>query len=226
MRAGGARRFNQRAHPADALAMSTSDYSRRIEVRAPSRDFSAGVQTALARLGYELVSARGRAEAPDARILAAGRLSRLRADATSPIVLIGGPRSWGGDDPRVIGVVRRPVGLVDLYRALQEALEVHPRAVPRVPVLLAARSLREGTGTPGAILSLSERGCYLRSVSSPPGDGTLRLQFRLPRERLIETRAQPRNRAGNETGLAFEGLPEASRAAIAGFVTRSLTRDL
>jgi hypothetical protein len=206
--------------------MSPLEYSRRIEVRAPQGDFLPCVQAALGRLGYELAPARGRAETPDARIVAAGRLGRLRADATAPIVVIGGPRSGGGDDPRVTGVVERPAGLIDLYRALQEALETHPRAVPRVPTLLAARSLHEGVGVPGAILSLSERGCRLRSVSRLPGRGPLQLQFALPDRRLIETRAQPRNCAGKEAGLAFDALPDGSRAAIAGFVSNSLTRGL
>lgn len=204
--------------------MSKPGFSRRIEVRVPSRDFSAGVRTALARLGYELVPARRRAEAPDARIVAAGHLSRLSAEATEPIILFGGPRSRRGDDPRVIGMVMRPAELRGLYPLLQSALEAHPRAVPRIPTALPARSLRGGLDSPGAILSLSERGCLLRSASSLPGGGSLHLQFTLPDLGLIYTRAKPRHAAGNESGLAFESLPEISRTAIAEFVTTSLTQ--
>ena len=206
--------------------MPKPGYSRRIEVRVPSRDFSAGVPTALGRLGYELVPARGRAAAPDARLVAAGRLSRLSAEATAPVILFGGPRSRDADDPRVIGTVARPAGLLDLYPLLQAALEAHPRAVPRIPTSLPARSLREGSDTPGAILSLSERGCLLRSASSLPGDGFLHLQFTLPDQGLIYTRAEPRHHVGNESGLEFESLPESSRAAISEFVTISLTQSL
>jgi hypothetical protein len=206
--------------------MSKSRYWRRIEVRVPSRDFSPGVQRALERLEYELVPARGRDKAPDARIVAAGRLSRLGATATAPIILIGGPRSHGADDPRVIGVVRAPAGLLDLYPLLQDALEAHPRAVPRISTALPARSLREGADTPGAIFSLSEKGCLLRSAANLPGFGSLHLQFALPDRGPIFTRAEPRHQAGNESGLAFQRLPEASRAAIAEFVTRSLTQGL
>jgi hypothetical protein len=195
-------------------------------VRVPSRDFSPGVQRALERLGYELVPARGRAEAPDARIVAAGRLSRLSPESTAPIILIGGPQSHGADDPRVIGVVRPPAGLLDLYPLLQDALEAHPRAVPRIPTALPARSLREGVDTPGAILSLSEKGCLLRSASSLPGFGSLHLQFMLPDGGPIYTGAEPRHETGKESGLVFERLPEASRAAIAEFVTSSLTHHL
>jgi hypothetical protein len=201
-------------------------YSRQIELHVPWWNFAPGVWTALERLGYELVHARARVEAPDACIVAADRLSQLSTEATVPIILIGEPRSQGGDDPRVIGVVRRPAELLDLYALLQCALEAHPRAVPRIPTSLPARSLRGGVDTPGAILSLSEKGCLLRSASSLPGGGSLHLQFTLPDLGVIFTRAEPRHEAGNESGLAFERLPEAPRAAIAEFVTRSLTQDL
>jgi hypothetical protein len=206
--------------------MPKPHHSRRIEVRVPSRDFSEGVRIALGRLGYELVPARGRSADPDARIVAADRLNRLSAEATAPIILFGGRRSRRAGDPRVIGVVRLPARLLDLYCLLQNALETHPRAVPRIPTSLAARSLRKGVDAPGAILSLSERGCLLRSAKSLPGDGSIQLQFALPDLGLIDIRAEPRHRAGEETGLAFQGLPEDSRTAIAGFVTRSLTRSL
>jgi hypothetical protein len=164
--------------------------------------------------------------------VAADRLSQLSTEATEPIILIGEPQSQGADDPRVVGVVRRPAGLLDLYRLLQSALEEHPRTAPRLPTSLSARSFREGVDTPATILSLSERGCLIRSGINLPGDGSLHLEFRLPDSGLIHTlgpihtRAEPRHEAGNELGLEFEGLPEASRAAIAEFVTRSLTQGL
>jgi hypothetical protein len=203
--------------------MSKSRYSRRIEVRVPSRDFAPGAQRALERLGYELVPARGGAGAPDARIVESGRLSRLGADASEPVILIGGPRSHAADDPRAIGVVRRPAGLLDLYALLQAALEEHPRMAPRISTALPARSLRDGVDTPGAILSLSEKGCLLRSASRLPGFGPVHLQFMLPDQGPIYTRANPRHQTGNESGLAFERLSEASREAIAGFVAKSLS---
>ena len=69
--------------------MSKSSHPRRIEVRVPSRDFSAGVETALERLGYDLVPARAGTADPDARIVAAGRLNRLKGGARAPIILFG-----------------------------------------------------------------------------------------------------------------------------------------
>ena len=160
---------------------------------------------------------------PDARLVAAGRLSRLPATATEPVVLFGGVRSKDAEDPRVIGTVSRPAELRELYSLLQRALEQTPRAVPRVRATLPARSFREGVDAPGAIMSLSEKGCLLRSTVRLPGEGALKLQFALPDRGLIDTWAEPCNNAGRELGLAFDGLPDASRFAIADFVTASLT---
>jgi hypothetical protein len=205
--------------------MAEPGYSRRIDKRVPSRDFAEGVETALGRLGYEIVPTRGGGEPPDVRFVAAGRLSRLSQAASEPIVLFGGPRSRHAEDPRVIGSVRRPAKLLELFSLLQAALEEFPRAVPRIRASLAARSLRDGVDVPGAIVSLSEKGCRLRSSVRLPGDGPLKLQFALPNRGLIDTRAEPRNLAGRELGLVFDGLPDASRLAIADYVTNSLTSD-
>lgn len=203
--------------------MSAPAHLRQIEVRVPSRDLQDGVDIALGRLGYQLQPARVRSQAPDARFVAAGRLSRLPADANEPVVLFGGVRSKDAEDPRVIGIVGRPAGLQKLYGLLQIALEETPRAVPRIPASLPARTFREGVDAPGAILSLSEKGCLLRSTVSLPGEGALKLQFALPDQGLIHTWAEPYSKAGRELGLVFEGLPEASRLAISDYVTTCLT---
>jgi hypothetical protein len=203
--------------------MATSGYNRRIEVRVPSRDFLDGVEMALDRLGYELLRASNRGEAPDARFVAAGRLSRLPTEAIEPVVLFGGLRSKDAEDPRVIGIVERPAGLDELYRLLQIGLEETPRAVPRITASIPARSIREGIDAPGAIMSLSEKGCLLRSTVKLPGEGALKLQFTLPGRGLIDTWAEPRSDAGRELGLVFDDLPDATRFAIADYVTTSLT---
>jgi hypothetical protein len=203
--------------------MVGSRIQRLIEVRVPSSDFALGVEAALERLGYVLERAKDAAAAPDVRFVAAGRLSRLPATAGEPVVLFGGQRSRDAHDPRVIGIVQRPADLLTVYSVLQAGLEEHPRAVPRIPASLPARSFREGIDAPGAILSLSEKGCLLRSTVRLPGDGALKLQFALPDRGLIDTWAEPRNLAGRELCLVFEGLPDISRAAIADYVNATLT---
>jgi hypothetical protein len=204
--------------------MMKGDHSRRVEVRVGPNAFAPGVQLALERLGYKLVPARSSsAEAPDALIVAAEDVSQLEAEATAPIILIGALRSRDQDDPRVIGAVRYPAELLGLYSLLQRALEAHPRAVPRIDTALPARSLSGGVDTPGAILSLSEKGCLLRSTERLSGHDPLHLQFALPGGRAIYTRAKPCYLAGKESGMVFEKLPEASRVAITEFVTSSLS---
>jgi hypothetical protein len=204
--------------------MMKGGHSRRVEVRVPSRAFGPGVQLALERLGYKLVPARSSwTEAPDALIVAAERVSRLEAEVTAPIILIGTLRGRNQDDPRVIGAVSPPAELPGLYSLLQRALEAHPRAVPRIETALPARSLSSGVDTPGAILSLSEKGCLLRSTESLSGHGPLHLQFSLPGGRAIYTQAKPCHLAGKESGMVFEKLPEVSRVAITEFVTSSLS---
>lgn len=214
--------LNRSSHSADVPRMPKPAISRRIEVRVPSRAFSAGARPALERLGYQFVSASPRAAAPDARIVATGRLRRLGQEAREPVILFGGSTSRDIDDPRVVGVVKPPARIRELYPLLQEALEEHPRAAARVPASLPARSLRDGIDAPGDIVSLSERGCLLLSSSSLSGSGTLRLQFALPNQGMVYTRAEIRYQVGNESGLMFEGLPEVSRAAIENFVMTSL----
>jgi hypothetical protein len=203
--------------------MAKRCYLRRIEVRVPRRDFADGAWAALERLGYELKPANEMTGVPDARMVAGGRLSGLSADATQPVILFRGWHGRDRNDPRVMGIVRPPARLLDLYGLLQGALETHPRAVPRIPTALSARSHRGGAYIPGAIISLSEGGCRLRSAESLSGDERLNLQFALPGIGLVYTWAKPLYREGRETGLAFERLPEKFRSAISEFVTQSLT---
>jgi len=201
--------------------MAKRSYSRRIEVRVPSRDFALGVQPALERLGYALVPVNGGALPPDLRIVAGSRLRRLSSDLTEPVILFGGNPEE--DDSRVVGHLKRPVRLRELYRLLQRALEANPRAVPRIATALPARSLRDGADSPGAIVSLSEGGCCLQTSESIPGAGRLWLEFALPGGGQVSTWAKPRYRAGDATGLKFDRLPADSRMAISRFVEQCLT---
>jgi hypothetical protein len=201
--------------------MAIRSYSRRIEVRVPSRDFAAGVQSALERLGYELVPATRGGRPPDIRIVAGSRLRRLSSDLTEPVILFGGNPEH--DDSRVVGHLKRPVRIRELFALLQRTLETHPRAVPRIPTALPARSLRDGAGSPGAIVSLSEGGCCLRNAELLPGDGRLRIEFALPGAGSVNTWARPCYRSNDQTGLMFDRLRADSRMAISRFVEQSLT---
>lgn len=190
-----------------------------VELREERGDLEAGVRTGLARLGYRVITPRESAKnPPDVRVLGARRLARLPQDST-PIVLLGvAPDS---DDPRIVDCVSRPADLVGLYRALQRALEEHPREFPRVPTTLSARCAQGDQIWPGAILSISENGCLLRSPRAPSSDGA-KLTFALPERGLIETTAEARDRRGTDTGLFFPDIRERDRTAIADYVAEVL----
>jgi hypothetical protein len=199
-----------------------------VEVQAPSRAFARGVPDALARLGYELVRRGGRRgdRAPEVRIVCARDLrAALRGEGRAPLIVIeaaGGRRARGARGERVVASLRKPAELGDLFRALQRALEQNPRRFPRVPTALPARCVARDADWPGAIVSLSEGGCLLRSARARLPRERMRVWFPLPETGLLEVRARPVHREGSRVGLAFEGLAEETRSAIAGYVAAEL----
>ena len=57
-----------------------------------------------------------------------------------PVVALTGRYGVTGADSRVVGALRRPVGIHELYRVLQQVLEETPRSVPRVPTTVVTSS--------------------------------------------------------------------------------------
>jgi hypothetical protein len=114
--------------------------------------------------------------------------------------------------------VWRPAALRDLHALLQAALEAHPRSVPRVRTALPAKAVGRERGWAGAILSLSERGCLLRSRERLRSRRPLDLWFALPRDGLVHVLAEPRYAEGTCTGLVFRETSPECRAAIARYV--------
>jgi hypothetical protein len=201
--------------------------ARMVEVHASRRTFARGALAALERLGYRVEErARGRAapeDPPDARIAGPRELRRLPRDGV-PVLLVG-RRCAGGRarsaDPRVVARIRRPAALADLYRSLQLALEKSPRRAPRTAITLPARCVSDDVDWPGAIVSLSEGGCLLRSARPLPA-GPVRLWFPLPERGLVEVAARPVYERRGHLGLAFLGLADATRRAIASCVEGAL----
>jgi hypothetical protein len=191
-----------------------------------------GVRTGLERLGYRLVWGRSAAGPgpvflPAARIVDDRQLAKLPAevDAGVPtIVLVTSRPATPLDDPRVVGAVWRPAALRDLYALLQTALETHPRAVPRVRAALPAKAVSGERGWAGAIVSLSERGCLLRSRQRLPSRRALDLWFALPRDGLVHVVAEPRYADGACTGLVFRETSADSRVAIVDYVAEVLSK--
>ena len=96
-----------------------------------------------------------------------------------PMIVLTGRNGVTGTDPRIIGAVRRPAGLHDLYRLIQEALEETPRATPRIPTHLPARCRRNGQEWKASVLSLSENGCLLRTAQPVPLGTQVEIEFPL-----------------------------------------------
>jgi hypothetical protein len=196
-----------------------------VELRAPRRAFARGVPVALERLGYRLVPADRRATArPDARIAAAAELRRIPGQEPQPVIRLQGRRAEGprGHDPRVVATLRQPAPLGEVYRALQLALEEHPRRVPRAALVLPARFVADERDWPGAVVSLSEDGCLVRSGRPFGPDRRLRLWFPLPDRGLVEVAAHNLYERAGHAGLAFVELDDGTRRAIAATVERVL----
>jgi len=200
-----------------------------------ARSLAPGVRAELAALGYALVpdGSRGRgngdaAGRPDLRLVddrCWDRMPPASDDGNVPAVLLTGHRASGPEAPhdaRIRGTATRPAGALDLYALLQAALEEHPRRVPRVPTQLPARCIHSDRRWLGALLSLSEGGCLLRS-SEEIGVGTrMNLQFALPEGRLVNTRARCIYLQDDSAGLCFTGPAATDRSAIRTYVSRQL----
>jgi hypothetical protein len=197
--------------------MGTPAQRRVISIHAPQRAFGPGALRGLARLGYAILPARQRGErVPDAIVAAGRELRRLTSDVKVPVVYLerrGAPRAKR--DPRIFETLRRPVALGDLYRALQLALEPNPRSVPRIAITLPARCATSDGDWPGAIVSLSERGCLVRSAHPLASRRRFRVWFPLPETGLVEVTARPLYERRGHLGLAFLELADATRRAIA-----------
>lgn len=194
---------------------------------APRRALARGAATALERLGYRLATSgrRGETEAPDARIASERELRRVPREDRAPLIVLEGRFAKRGQrrrDPRVVATLRKPAPLVELYRALQFALEENPRRVPRAAVTLPARCVAGERDWPGAIVSLSEGGCLVRSTQRLDSRRRLQLWFPLPDAGLVEVTARPVYHRGTYLGLAFHELAEATRHAIASCVEEAL----
>jgi hypothetical protein len=188
------------------------------------------VRTILGRMGYAIVSREEWEQSelaertPELVIVDERRLAELPESPFErlPAILISTRGVPSLRDPRVAGATLRPAGLHALYRLLQQALEATARSSLRVPTQLAVRLRHAGREWQGALLSLSENGCLVRTPEQIALGTELEVAFALPRGGLIETRAETAYRLVADTGLVFQATPPASRRAIVRFVEQQL----
>lgn len=214
----------------------STPWKRTIVHHAPREALADRTDTILGRLGYQLVLpetfAALRAERPDLRpdlrLVDERRLDEVLAGADAgdapavPIVLLTGSRGAPGDDPRIVGAVKRPAGLHDLYRLIQQLFEETPRATPRVATQLRARCALAGTSWEGRVLSLSANGCLIRSPEAILLGQRLELELDLPRSPSVRVEAEATYQLLPDTGLVFSAIEPSSRAQLEDFVTRTI----
>ena len=143
-------------------------------------------------------------------------------DPPVPIVVLCGRHGVTGADPRIVGAIRRPAGLHEIYRLVQQVLEDTPRSTPRVPTHLPARCERDGREWRGAVLSLSENGCLLRSPEPLLLGSRIALGFELPRSGKLELDAEIAYQLVPDMGVVFNATSPSVREAISAYVTSAL----
>jgi hypothetical protein len=139
-----------------------------------------------------------------------------------PIVLLTGRHGATGADARIAGAVKRPVGMHELYRLIQQLTEDTPRATPRVPTHLPARCKSEGKEWTSTMLSLSENGCLVRTPEPLPLGRRLEISFALPRAGRLSIEAETAYQLLPDMGMIFHATRQSDREAITAFVTNTL----
>ncbi len=184
----------------------------------------------LAKLGYlillpeelesiaELMDSR-----PIVRLLDERQFADIPDDGDGiPIILLTGRHGATGADARIAGAVKRPAGMHELYRLIQQISEDTPRSTPRVPTHLSAHCKSDGKEWGCTVLSLSENGCLVRTPEPVSLGHRLQLSFELPRCGRIQLEAEAAYQLIPDMGLIFQSTRQKDREAIAAFVTSAL----
>lgn len=206
--------------------------NRLLVTHAAPQAFAPMARTMLAKLGYRIVepeefpaaAAELGLERPHLRLVDERSLADAgeEEDPPVPIVVLCGRHGVTGADPRIVGAIRRPAGLHEIYRLVQQVLEDTPRSTPRVPTHLPARCQREGREWRGAVLSLSENGCLLRSPEPLLLGSRIALGFELPRSGKLELDAEIAYQLVPDMGVVFNATSPSVREAIGAFVASAL----
>ena len=160
---------------------------------------------------------------PMLRIVDERQLAEVPEDPEPlPIIMLTGRHGTSGADARIIGAIRRPAGMHELFRLIQQVSEDTPRSTPRVPTHIAARCRRDGRDWPATVLSLSGNGCLIRTPEPLLLGTRIDLSFALPASGDIELEAEMAYQLLPDVGLIFHGIPTSQRQAIEAYVTQAL----
>jgi hypothetical protein len=215
--------------PPDAAAAPPAERRHLILSLARPEAYVPMARSILGRIGYPIVSPSEWRDNPELARVSPGlclvderQLGAAGELPAVPLVVLCAKGRAQFDDRRVVGVVAKPAGLHELYRLFQQALEPVARASLRALTNLPVRLRRGGQEWQGALLSLSENGCLVRSPEPMELGAELEVAFELPRAGWIETKAETSYRLLPDTGLVFQATPPAARRAIQSFVEELL----
>jgi hypothetical protein len=209
--------------------MSTSPH-RFLLSHAPTEAYAPMTRAILAKLGYaillpeEFERVAGEADVrPVLRIVDERQLAEVPEETDPlPIIVLAGRHGVTGADGRIVGAIRRPAGMHELFRLIQQVTEETPRTTPRVATHITARCRKDGREWPAVVLSLSENGCLIRSPEPLLLGTRLDLEFALPREGGLTVAAEMAYQLLPDVGLIFHGIPTRQRQAISRFVAGAL----
>lgn len=185
----------------------------------------------LAKLGYKILDAEEFAmllkvdeyARPDLRLVDERQLAEVgHEDPVVPIVVLCGRLGVTGADPRIVAALRRPAGLHDLYRIVQQVLEDRPRSTPRVATHLCAQCAQDGREWEVTVLSLSENGCLLRSAEPMPLGASLRLRLELPRRGALDLEADVAYQLLPDLGIVFNAAPARVRETLTEYLNEAM----
>jgi len=213
-----------------ATSFPDSPIGRKIETLLVPRSLAPRVYEALRSLGYSLGDElSSNLSNGGIWLVDESRLHEVPESDVAPdarIMLISSPRKRPSNDLRVLSQTARPARLSAVYTMIQEALEQTPRKNPRIRTKLSARCLRAERRSIGAVLSLSEGGCLLRTGEDLKKGAKLDLQFALPDYGLVSTSAECRYVRKGDAGLEFRTPAADIRQSIAHFVTLQLAENM
>ena len=222
--------LNARERPAEVSEMDPSS-PRLIVSHAAPEAYAPMTRAILAKLGYmillpeELEAVVGDVEDahPLLRVVDERQLAEVPDEGEQlPIIVLAGRHGVTGADPRIVGAIRRPAGMHELYRLIQQVTEETPRTSPRVPTHLHARCCKDGRVWSSAVLSISENGCLLRSPEPLLLGSRFDVAFELPGIGELQLEAETAYQLVPDIGLIFHAITTRHRDAIAQFVSSSL----
>lgn len=194
---------------------------------APSEAYAPMTRAILAKLGYAILLpeefeeiAGADAVRPVMRLVDERQLAEVPEEPDPlPIIVLAGRHGVTGADGRIVGAVRRPAGMHELFRLIQQVTEETPRTTPRVATHMSARCHKDGREWGVTVLSISENGCLVRSPEPVVLGGRLEIEITLPREGRLRVAAETAYQLLPDLGLIFHGVPTRQRQAIGRFVT-------